>query len=971
MGFGGPRGEGGEVEGVAFTLFLSQFGIVLIATTMSQSVHGNNTAALVAPAVYTAAEIMLAETNLHKLAVIVALDDAAFNKQKLSGDGSTVHALLGVPNRKLHSSNSTMSVAAVRNAFRAHPGLLRVQGSDIAKYLLMGKVFCAHCRFDNARRGLIMKKSIIAEHADTCKLYEIFLQKQRTPAKQETITAALSAQSRKVEPDKRKRYLLEAYLLGNGMPPDMIERVFTQSFLRVLKDLPSGLGSASTLRQSDTPAAVRAVEEAIKHKLSGKAFSLAIDCGSANLVDGTKWLAIVALRPGLPDLVLGLFPRATHEVGEWQAQRLEEVRVKFDIQKDNIKFVACDNASVNPLTIKLLRKDPFRWPVEHTRCLPHCLNLVMEAFLLPFNNRFHISSFLHQARAFVKAGGVGGRRRALREWGLSLSNIDFSPTRWEGLMSAIIYMTSMQTDIELLRAKNLLEQSAKDGDKAAETALGDPGQPQSHWNAMYESYEWMESERRKKLKKAGKKYDMVLSKRKKSSAGSAGGRLEAGSNIQSAGGAGTDAGDTQDEKEEEEEEEEKEEDDREVDDEDASAEGEFFSEVQSTGTLLLDFLARIENWVAVAFLGKVLKRGVAVFRLIQGGAGWAGSKEDCGGDTGVEAVRSLITLLGSLEDDAKLKTYMDEIRAEAREQQKLVLTRLRSYGEAPAKLNVDAVLDSKEGVPPDFKNWKENREKGMVAVTATLQEALIALSSCAGRAKLEEALAGLVPRSNYMKLARPGAALHSDADPKRCRKFLGAPKEVKDSTVVAEYDALRDYLQARDDELVIVTPASSSSSSAGASSSGREPNPATKALVSALAFWEGLDASESSYPTICKLAVKNILRPVSSASVERIFSVLTRMDAPTRSNLVETSVHNLLFLQGNFAVVKELLDAEAARLPLGIMEESNDAEEGVKRRKTAEASAATAAAAAATAALAAFAHLVEGRGGSGGSDDDL
>ena len=62
---------------------------------------------------------------------------------------------------------------------------------------------------------------------------------------------------------------------------------------------------------------------------------------------------------------------------------------------------------------------------------------------------------------------------------------------------------------------------------------------------------------------------------------------------------------------------------------------------------------------------------------------------------------------------------------------------------------------------------------------------------------------------------------------------------------------------------------------------------------------------------LSEIATLQWLRPISSASVERNYSILTHMDIPTRHSMGRTSLELLLFLAGNATIVGNLLHAFA------------------------------------------------------------
>lgn len=259
--------------------------------------------------------------------------------------------------------------------------------------------------------------------------------------------------------------------------------------MQVVAEMRSGFPHESAISDTDMPAMVRLVKDAIKRELADKRIAIAIDGGSSMLVDGAKVVAQVAIGPDLPfDMLLELDTLLEHETAALQAAALERTVTAYSLAKDQVPFIVADNASVNGATVAMLNSK-YGWNAEYVRCLPHCLNLVLVAFLSPFDDRFHMSTHLKQVRAFVKAGGGAKRRAALIEYGMSLSSIYFSDTRWEGFVSAVLYMTTMQDDGELKKAEERLRLLSKAGDATATEALEDPGKKQSHWCALYEVVE--------------------------------------------------------------------------------------------------------------------------------------------------------------------------------------------------------------------------------------------------------------------------------------------------------------------------------------------------------------------------------------------------------------------------------------------------------------------------------------------------
>ena len=73
-------------------------------------------------------------------------------------------------------------------------------------------------------------------------------------------------------------------------------------------------------------------------------------------------------------------------------------------------------------------------------------------------------------------------------------------------------------------------------------------------------------------------------------------------------------------------------------------------------------------------------------------------------------------------------------------------------------------------------------------------------------------------------------------------------------------------------------------------------------------YWAALAESA---PELSRLALHSWLSPMSSASVERIFSLLTQLDTPERRSMERSTLEMILFLRANWRIV-ELLRLDLA-----------------------------------------------------------
>lgn len=78
-------------------------------------------------------------------------------------------------------------------------------------------------------------------------------------------------------------------------------------------------------------------------------------------------------------------------------------------------------------------------------------------------------------------------------------------------------------------------------------------------------------------------------------------------------------------------------------------------------------------------------------------------------------------------------------------------------------------------------------------------------------------------------------------------------------------------------------------------------------------YWKTLLVSSSeSARALARLALRHWMRPLSSASCERVFSYLTKMDTADRRSTGSSTLRNILMLRGNWRLVRQMLAERAA-----------------------------------------------------------
>ena len=409
--------------------------------------------------------------------------------------------------------NGNTGMNCLRKALQGCPWVNR-SGKDAVHYLrLKGKLRCRTCFQGNPRVGTgFCSAKWTSEHHESCHKGEKgnvvkeaeallrYAESENLPLTTDTVVLRQATLTecgfRRADEEcfeSNARAVLSSMLVAGGdenggVPPSNVPKVMNQTVVTLVHHC-GGVSSAKTIRNTHLPQTVKLVEEEIKHLLKDKPVSFGIDCGNSNLFHGIKVMAVEITSPLIPfPIFAGSHFLLTHETGETQASFAEEIRVKYGIRKENIFYLGADNASVNSKAVSLLRST-HGWNIELSRCLPHCLNLVLQAFLDVWNNEYHLKGFLRTCRGLVKAGGAFSRKATLVEYGLSVSNIDFVDTRWTSLITGAKYLMERQSERNLKDANYLVGLRSKKGDKAAQAASAEKDVMRLRYDVLYEALE--------------------------------------------------------------------------------------------------------------------------------------------------------------------------------------------------------------------------------------------------------------------------------------------------------------------------------------------------------------------------------------------------------------------------------------------------------------------------------------------------
>ena len=275
-----------------------------------------------------------------------------------------------------------------------------------------------------------------------------------------------------------------------GVPPTSIPLLLNKDMLGLLQnELRNGIPTAPTISSSTLPLAVTLVEERIALMLRGQPISLYIDGGSSKLADGRKIVCVCAssLDERVGTVLLDVLVMEVHETSDSQFEQIEALVAKYDILPKNVHYLCADNASPNKATVDKLNEKGYS--ITYARCLPHCLNLVVRAFMNVMDKDFKFSSYLKLLRSFMTAGGGVARKLLALEFGFTASGVDFCDTRWASLVFAILYVANKQSAGHLKLAEDRLKELSAAGDQTATDALKHPASPQVVFNVVHDFVE--------------------------------------------------------------------------------------------------------------------------------------------------------------------------------------------------------------------------------------------------------------------------------------------------------------------------------------------------------------------------------------------------------------------------------------------------------------------------------------------------
>ena len=863
----------------------------------------------------------------------------------------------------MYNKKSTWTITGLRKLFKEFRGQLETgQTSAIASALLCGKALCVCCWQHKKKSGLLsLRSDTLNEHINHPQ-HKAHMARLATVGIQLDMFEAGGAQL-----DSREAQL--ATLVGvpmgaAGIPPSSLPSVMSKEVLTVVGSLDSGIPSKRTILREENldgtgggtlVQAVKLVKEEIRRMVQreGVRMSIFADGGSGGrLADGRKVIVITCLPSGSEDpLLLKVQVLDAHETGVVQAQIIKDVAAEYGINPSSIKYLCADNAAVNSKTVDLLREEAAWAHLEYVRCLPHCLNLAMVAFVKPFDDRFKLSGLLGRLRGFLTAGGTASRKLMLIEYGLKLSGFDFVKTRWFSMVEALVYLAEEQTDKELDSARKRLQELSIKGDKSAEEALAEEDNKLLHYVAVAGMVEAIaESSLRSVTRETSEAIDGEgdLTKTRKLLLDNL-----ADLNVFATclllkeifGGYGNEG---------------------------VSAKTVF---ILSQGGAAQGYEARLAARetgavpsalsAAKGLLASLQKLGVEDGEGEGGGGGaGAGAGGGAGGGGGGAAppdaprrgprgAWALRALAAPAPPPLVLQPSQSAKRALGSVRDLLVKRREELIGNA--RVDNDSLTgagDFSEAQVPVFREkFNGLIDQTMKNMQTVLMQAVASVREAEGTKKLAACIKDLEGALVFDVNQRP-PPLPRLANGNVDESAFWAQLGLKDEPSFSEATALEIAWLAHEEEW-----------------RERQSREAGTALakfmnIEVTKYWEFLLDNEDTAP-LARIALFRWERPTAAVSCERIFSYLTKMDAADRNKMGAKTMSNVLFLRGNRSILNRLLERQAARIILVERGSKKAAERAKKQRLDATKAKVRAAAEAAAAMAAEHASSASAESGSG------
>jgi len=420
--------------------------------------------------------------------------------------------VLDVPAPKsMERKNAVKTLKTLREIYIRHDFLWREGVAWMKQLAIGGKVICGACFLRNKKDGIlgadnngVQRHGRLLKHKDAVRAHD---NKQRRYAVAAAAgggnggaggaggAAQLVLAAQPNDSIHARSLLIGAFIAGGhgaaGVPPSAIPKLFRQSTLGLLAEqLDSGMPVKSTILTTELPKIVQFVKDRIKELVKDVKLSLYIDGGSGKLAYGRKVMVLCASSLEWQyDKLLDVQILEAHETGASNAAQIERVCAEYGVNPLNVWYVCADNASPNKAAVDMLNGNGKGFKIVYARCLPHCLNLVVQTFMGVLDNKFKMSSNLKRMRSLLTAGGGSARKLLAIEYGFTTSGIDFADTRWASMVKAVLYVANEQSKFDMAAAAKRLRELAQQGNEEAAAAADAAEVRQVVFNVLFEYVE--------------------------------------------------------------------------------------------------------------------------------------------------------------------------------------------------------------------------------------------------------------------------------------------------------------------------------------------------------------------------------------------------------------------------------------------------------------------------------------------------
>lgn len=238
---------------------------------------------------------------------------------------------------------------------------------------------------------------------------------------------------------------LTSHFISCGVRPYMIPKLLSKEVIELITSLRSGMHSVKASNETVLANAGTVMRDFMTFDFSGIPVIIVADSMLTPNNEGEEVVVVYASSPVLVDklkqssiddadgtgeVLLGEYHYTSTFSARNQADVIQKFLHQYNIKLSQVMWFCGDNASKNPCTARILG-------VPFANCLPHSLNLVLKKFMSVFD----VTECVGLIGQFINMGHSMARRQLLKPFGLKYSWFDWSATRWQGLLEAMLKLT--------------------------------------------------------------------------------------------------------------------------------------------------------------------------------------------------------------------------------------------------------------------------------------------------------------------------------------------------------------------------------------------------------------------------------------------------------------------------------------------------------------------------------------------------